>query len=280
MTGHTIAALQDKSSSVRRYSIALLTKLILTHPFGLIHGGHLNLSEWEERYEAVCKELKSLEDSAGTAGLEAADNSIAVDDEEAQDGEEEDDDDDDEEDEDDDGEDEDEEQAGDDTPTRPRVKREAAGDDADEDDEEDGDGSPKPKKTKKVKRSKKKSKEKRRPRKSGVDLAAAISQEQANAALNSQEYTRLKLTKKYITDALFFIRSVGAVISAGFKLFVIDMNSQIEDARPILTDLLVSTNKAEVLESMTFFQTASDYHLECAEVRTDITFQSKTVDIF
>ena len=46
---------------MRRYAIALLTKLILTHPYGVIHGGHLNVHEWQERYREVAAELTSLE---------------------------------------------------------------------------------------------------------------------------------------------------------------------------------------------------------------------------
>jgi condensin complex subunit 1 len=48
---------------VRRYAIALLTKLILTHPYGLMHGGLLNLEDWDKRYQAVCDELAKLESS-------------------------------------------------------------------------------------------------------------------------------------------------------------------------------------------------------------------------
>jgi condensin complex subunit 1 len=46
---------------VRRYAIALLTKLILTHPYGIIHGGELNVHEWRQRYDEVATELTSLE---------------------------------------------------------------------------------------------------------------------------------------------------------------------------------------------------------------------------
>ena len=46
---------------MRRYAIALLTKLILTHPFGIIHGGELNVHEWKRRYDEVAAELTSLE---------------------------------------------------------------------------------------------------------------------------------------------------------------------------------------------------------------------------
>ena len=61
ITEHAVGALNDKSSSVRRYAIALLTKLILTHPYGIIHGGDLNVHEWQERYLEVVAELTSLE---------------------------------------------------------------------------------------------------------------------------------------------------------------------------------------------------------------------------
>ncbi|KAF8591370.1 hypothetical protein K439DRAFT_1327448 [Ramaria rubella] len=57
----TIGALEDKASSVRRYAIALLTKLILTHPYGLMHGGLLRIEEWEMRYKDVSAELEQVE---------------------------------------------------------------------------------------------------------------------------------------------------------------------------------------------------------------------------
>lgn len=57
----TVGALEDKGSSVRRHAVALLTKLILTHPYGLMHGGLLKLGEWEERYNAICMELEEMD---------------------------------------------------------------------------------------------------------------------------------------------------------------------------------------------------------------------------
>ncbi|CDZ96307.1 mitotic chromosome condensation-related protein [Phaffia rhodozyma] len=56
-----IRHLEDKSASVRRYAIALLSKLIMTHPFGMLHGGDLNMQKWIERYESVVARLKVLE---------------------------------------------------------------------------------------------------------------------------------------------------------------------------------------------------------------------------
>jgi condensin complex subunit 1 len=58
---HTIDSLEDKGSSVRRQAVALLTKLILTHPYGLMHGGLLKLEEWEERYNEVVRELEAID---------------------------------------------------------------------------------------------------------------------------------------------------------------------------------------------------------------------------
>lgn len=87
VTETTIAALEDKSSSVRRYAIALLTKLILTHPYGLMHGGLLKLEEWEERYKVVCDDIKAIDSKA----LEAASVEQGGDDEDDEDDEESDD---------------------------------------------------------------------------------------------------------------------------------------------------------------------------------------------
>ena len=65
----TTRSLQDKSSNVRRNAIKLLAKLIGTHPFAALHGGLLNLSEWNERLEACETELNALKPPAGTPGL-------------------------------------------------------------------------------------------------------------------------------------------------------------------------------------------------------------------
>lgn len=60
-TPFVIDALSDKASSVRRYAIATLTNMILTHPFGAMYGGFLNLEEWEARYKGVKQGLKALD---------------------------------------------------------------------------------------------------------------------------------------------------------------------------------------------------------------------------
>ncbi|KAJ5930739.1 hypothetical protein N7466_006232 [Penicillium verhagenii] len=53
-------SLEDKSSNVRRNAIKLLSKLVATHPFGLMHGGQLSYKEWTERLDGVDAELNSL----------------------------------------------------------------------------------------------------------------------------------------------------------------------------------------------------------------------------
>ncbi|CAE6447473.1 unnamed protein product [Rhizoctonia solani] len=66
MTVAVICALKDRASTVRKNAVALLTKLILTHPYALIHGGPLNKEEWEAGHARVCKDLQAL----GEAELE------------------------------------------------------------------------------------------------------------------------------------------------------------------------------------------------------------------
>ncbi|KAJ1311862.1 hypothetical protein OPQ81_010322 [Rhizoctonia solani] len=66
MTAAVVCALKDRASTVRKNAVVLLTKLILTHPYALIHGGPLNRTEWEAGYEKVCKDLQAL----GEAELE------------------------------------------------------------------------------------------------------------------------------------------------------------------------------------------------------------------
>ena len=58
---NTLRHLDDKSSSVRKNATNLLTKLILTHPYGLIHGGRLNETEWNERLSGVDQQLSSFD---------------------------------------------------------------------------------------------------------------------------------------------------------------------------------------------------------------------------
>ncbi|KAF8342559.1 non-SMC mitotic condensation complex subunit 1-domain-containing protein [Cantharellus anzutake] len=201
-----IAALSDKASSVRRYAIALLTTMILTHPYGALYGGYLNLKEWEERYRSVKEQLAIIEvkqdkhlnalagtdkDESQNEGPEANDSG--------------------------DEEDENEDERGSD------------------DDSHGADQVPKKKKSK------------ARARKSATERALAIEQAEALNTLDMANLTRFRLTKRYIADALQFIREV-------------------ESAMDIVGQLLGSTSKAEVLEAIEFFKVAYEYQMLGAQV--------------
>jgi condensin complex subunit 1 len=175
--------------------------LLETHPFGALHGGTLNLAEWQERYDQVSKELEKVD----TIEMEKARRDAGV----AESGDE-----------------------GEEDPSK-----EVNGEEEDVDSQEtvkneDGTSTPGPKKSK------------RKPRISSADLAA-VSAEQNS--LDPALIQQLRLTKKYYSDALKFI-------------------TQIENAVPTLCQLLVSTTKSEVLESMRFFRMAYEYNLAGAEV--------------
>ncbi len=211
-----------------------MCKLIETHPFGALHGGTLNLNEWTERYETVCKELEKVD----TVEMEKARRDAGLDDEDEADGEvgggEKED----------EAEAEDGDEVGEDDEDEDEV--EDAGDDLD-----DGGGSPKPK-VKKAKKTKNhprvstlSQRSTHKPRISQIDLAA-VEAEQTTTAHSAETIMKLRLTKKYYKDAIRFI-------------------TQIEGAIPTLTQLLVSTNKTGVLEAMRFFRTAFEYDFVSAE---------------
>ncbi|KAG4302606.1 hypothetical protein PCANB_001221 [Pneumocystis canis] len=60
VTDLCIRSLEDKSSNVRKNAIRLLSKLISTHPFSLMHDGQLSKKICCERLELVEKQLNSL----------------------------------------------------------------------------------------------------------------------------------------------------------------------------------------------------------------------------
>lgn len=174
MTTAVVGALLDRASTVRRNAVALLTKLVLTHPYALLHGGPLNREEWEAGYEQVSKDLQAL----GAKEIEKIEAEAKDEKREEEDGMEVDGDEEEEED------DEEEEENG------------------EEGDEEHG--SPSPRRSKYGKKSKsKKPKAESRRKSAGMDLAA-ITQEQ----LDGDGVMRLKFTKRYYADALNFIRHV------------------------------------------------------------------------
>jgi condensin complex subunit 1 len=85
------------------------------------------------------------------------------------------------------------------------------------------------------------------PRKSQLDVVALSSEQEALAALQTDEVLHLRLRKKYYAEALNFIR-------------------QIEGAMDTMCNLLGSTNKPEVLEAIEFFRVAHEYKFLTAMV--------------
>ncbi|KTW27660.1 hypothetical protein T552_02101 [Pneumocystis carinii B80] len=69
VTDLCVRSLQDKSSNVRKNAIRLLSKLISTHPFSLMHGGQLFKKLWYDRLEAVEKQLDLLKPLVESPGL-------------------------------------------------------------------------------------------------------------------------------------------------------------------------------------------------------------------
>ena len=113
-------------------------------------------------------------------------------------------------------------------------------DDQDEEmDDETGEGSSSKKKSKKSKK---------KGRKSELDMEAFADEQVVLAALESDQLLHMRLKKKYYAECLNFIR-------------------QLENGMKIVEQLLASTNKPEVLESMEFFRITQEYQLEGAEVR-------------
>ena len=65
MTSHAAGALDDKLATVRKAAISLLKELLLTHPYGEIHGGTLQRELWETEYKAVVAKLDKFEGAVG-----------------------------------------------------------------------------------------------------------------------------------------------------------------------------------------------------------------------
>ncbi|KAG5641739.1 hypothetical protein DXG03_004311 [Asterophora parasitica] len=239
-----VSALSDKVASVRKGAIALLVKLLLTHPYGLMHGGLLELVVFETEFASCKEQLAQVEDRMGKA-VEHNDDDENID-EEAEDGKgasstkkkkrstkvkSEDQMNVDGEEQEDDGGDEDD--AGSDTD---EDEQSMAVDEDEDDDDDDAEGT-----------SKKKKRSKLGPRKSQLDVAALSNEQEALAALEGDKILQLRLRKKYYAEALVFIR-------------------QIEGAMNIVGELLGSTHKAEVLEAIEFFRVSYEYHFETAKV--------------
>ncbi|CAN6674953.1 condensin complex subunit 1 [Trichomonascus vanleenenianus] len=69
ITNIAVQCLKDKSSLVRRNAIKLLTRLVSTHPFGLLHGTQLALSIWQERLNQANAEIDKIVPAAGEESI-------------------------------------------------------------------------------------------------------------------------------------------------------------------------------------------------------------------
>ncbi|PPQ70796.1 hypothetical protein CVT24_001077 [Panaeolus cyanescens] len=245
ITTAAVSALDDKTPSVRKAAAALLTQLLLTHPYGATYGGVLTREMWEKDYAEIVAKLDKIESAVGNVvqaqNAEAEeeeegdkkkkkkrrkskagqDDSMEVDGEENEEGED-----------DDEGAEEDEEEDGD---TEPEDDGEMSVDE--EDEAQDGEASPK---------RKKKKASKLKPRKSQLDINALTQEQAVLAQYDENQIKLLQLQKKFYGDALTFIK-------------------EIESAMDPMVKLLGSTNKAEVLEVMEFFKTVHEYQINGAE---------------
>jgi len=89
MSKLAVGMLEDKVATVRKNALTLLAQLVITHPYGLMHGGLMARKDWEEHYDKVSKDLKKMEDIVGKA-VENAEEAAEAENPVAEDGEDED----------------------------------------------------------------------------------------------------------------------------------------------------------------------------------------------
>ncbi|KIP06713.1 hypothetical protein PHLGIDRAFT_106688 [Phlebiopsis gigantea 11061_1 CR5-6] len=226
ITRAAVDCLEDKGASVRKTSVLLMVKLIVTHPYGLMHGGYLSQREWEKRYEDIVKDLQKVESQVAKAvgRVDEANSNVEGGDD---DGEGEDD-------------EEDEEHTG--VPSDERQKKREA-----ENEREDADGDVQMEDGEEGAEAAAPKRKKRKGRKSQLNMEALQTEAEAMAILDSTEMLHLKLRKRYYSEGLMFIR-------------------QIEGGMKTVEKLLASTSKPEVLEAMEFFRVTHEYQFDGAEV--------------
>ncbi|KAJ6612245.1 non-SMC mitotic condensation complex subunit 1-domain-containing protein [Mycena sp. CBHHK59/15] len=238
VTRAAVGALEDKVATVRKSAAALVVKLLLTHPYGLTHGGMLTLQVWEDEYKTLKAEVAKMEAAVGDGSGQGG----------AGGGEDDDDDD-------------------DDAPEKKKKSKKpkrSDGDDSmdvdgeeegdteieDDDDEEEDEEDPSstsvdPDGEEQTQTQKKKKASKLKPRKS--QIAVDMTDEQvALETLETNQLLHLRLRKKYYAEALNFIR-------------------QIEGTMETMEKLLGSKNKPEVLEAIEFFRVAHEYKFSRAD---------------
>jgi condensin complex subunit 1 len=215
LAARALRSLEDKSSQVRKHCMTVLSRLIETHPYGVMHGGELGIDEWQARYDAIVKEL-SVFDLPGNGVDEEVRKIMEGEEKEEEDGS----------------------GAQDDEPTSEANDSNAENRRSGEDDESMSDGNSDSGKT---------TKRKKTPRPSQADMDAAAGDQQA--ALSNYDHEalmKLRLTKKYYSDAIQFIQILQSAV-------------------PSIEKLLASKVKSEVLEAIYFFKTAWNYKVQGAQ---------------
>ncbi|KAH9461911.1 hypothetical protein MJO29_003388 [Puccinia striiformis f. sp. tritici] len=211
-----LRSLEDKSSQVRKHCMTVLSRLIETHPYGVMHGGELEIDEWQARYDAVVKEL-SVFDLPGN-GVDEEVRKIMEGEEEK--GEE-------------DGSGSQDDQQTSDANDANADHQRSEADDVSMSDGQSG--------------SNKGTKGNKIPRPSQAEMdAAAVDQQAALSNYDPDVLMKLRLTKKYYSDAIQFIQIL-------------------QSAAPSIEKLLASKVKSEVLEAIYFFKTAWNYKIKGAQ---------------
>lgn len=211
-----LRSLEDKSSQVRKHCITVLSKLMETHPYGVMHGGELCMDDWKARYEGIVKELSVFDLPEDEAAKKLMEDTDEEDSGEKKSGDE---------DEDDEKEEEEEEDGSE------KVSEDADGDTT------MGDNSV----VSNSESTKKKKSKKSKARKSEMNIAA-VDQQAALSNYDHEVLMKLRLTKRYYSDAIQFIQIL-------------------ESAIPLVEKLLASKIKSEVLEAIYFFKTSWMYKL-------------------
>ncbi|KAI8461597.1 condensin complex subunit 1 [Phakopsora pachyrhizi] len=198
-----LRSLEDKSSQVRKHCITVLRRLIETHPYGVMHGGELEIGEWQARYDGIVNELKVFD--LPSNGVDEEVRKIM--------------------------------KSGESTPkNRSRSGSSESLKLKSEDDErpsEDGKSN-----------CSERPSARRNPRQSCGDMdSAAVDQQMALSNYDHVMLMKLRLTKKYYSDAIQFIQILQSAI-------------------PLIEKLLASKIKSEVLEAIYFFKTAWTYKIK------------------
>ncbi|GAA6015382.1 hypothetical protein JCM10207_008969 [Rhodosporidiobolus poonsookiae] len=201
LTELAVRSLHDKASTVRKNCLALVNRLILTHPYGRMHGGELALAEWQARLGKLEDELRVL-DLPDAAEVEAR---RLMEDAEAGEGE---------------GERGGKEEEGEKDGDEDRASDHAS----DHGSDSDVDGSPSKRRPVKAKKA--------APRKSHFDSSAA-DQSAVLGAVPSDVLQRLRLTKQYYADAIRFIELVEGAMETVTELLASSVKSEVLEAMEV-----------------------------------------------